>query len=325
MRLSVIIPVYNVEKYVGQCIESILRNDINDMEVIVVNDGSTDGSLNVVDEYAQKDSRVKVINKENGGCASARNAGINAATGEYIGFVDGDDFVDENMFSKLLMTAYDGGIIPLYDYIYCGYKEYYEDNKASQNVLNDKLSSPYLLGTKNRKDILRLVTNTRVAIWRAIYRADVIKKDNIFFHDDLKRFDDLPFRVEFIFNAKSVKCVDEYMYYYRLGRKGQDVSARDDRLMIHKDIFQHLDSYVENMRGTDITYVKKMKELLQVVKICTHGYALSIIEDEYRKEYIDMARSDLNKNFSYLHTMYLIMRYTGKSHAGWYTKMMFGK
>ena len=324
MRLSVIVPVYNIEKYVGKCLDSILSNDIQDMEVIVVNDGSTDNSLSVINEYAQKDNRVVIIDKGNGGCASARNAGIKKASGEYIGFVDGDDFVDKDMFIKLLNTAYDSDKCPKYDYVYCGYQEYYEETMECQRVLNDKLTMPYLGGTDSTDDILRLVTNTRVAIWRAIYRLDVIKNKKIYFHEDLKRFDDLPFRVEYIFNAGSVRCIDEYMYFYRLGRKGQDVSARDARLMVHMDIFKHLDDFTNNMNETGNIYSKKRKELLQVVKICTHGYALSIIDDEYRKKYVYEARLDLKKNYGYFYTLYLILRYTGKSHIIWYTKMMLG-
>lgn len=102
VQISVIIPVYNVEKYIKRCVDSVLRQTHTDLEIILVNDGSTDNSGSICDEYASRDSRVKVIHKANGGLSSARNAGIDIATGDYIGFVDSDDFIDTDMYRILL-------------------------------------------------------------------------------------------------------------------------------------------------------------------------------------------------------------------------------
>ena len=102
MFLSVIIPVYNVEKYLHQCIDSVLRQTYNDYEVILVDDGTPDNSGKICDEYAKKDIRITVIHKTNGGISSARNAGLDIATGDYIMFVDSDDYLcDDNCFQKL--------------------------------------------------------------------------------------------------------------------------------------------------------------------------------------------------------------------------------
>ncbi len=100
--LSVIVPVYNAENYIEKCIESILNQTLSDLELILVDDGSFDKSGAICDEYAKKDARVKVIHKENGGAASARNAGIDAAQGDYIGFCDADDYVDHDMYETLI-------------------------------------------------------------------------------------------------------------------------------------------------------------------------------------------------------------------------------
>lgn len=100
--ISVIVPVYNIEKYIDRCIESIVNQTYNNLEIILVNDGSTDVSGKKCDEWAQKDDRIKVIHKENGGVSSARNAGIDVATGDYIGFVDGDDLLERNMYEILI-------------------------------------------------------------------------------------------------------------------------------------------------------------------------------------------------------------------------------
>ena len=103
--ISVIVPVYNIADYLPRCLDSILNQTYKELEIILVDDGSTDGSGDVCDLYAERDSRIKVIHKENGGVSSARNVGLDIATGDYIGFVDGDDLLAEKMFEVLLMNA----------------------------------------------------------------------------------------------------------------------------------------------------------------------------------------------------------------------------
>lgn len=103
--VSILVPVYNVELYLRQCLDSLKKQSLTDIEIICVNDGSTDGSLDILNDYASTDNRIKIINKRNGGLPSARNAGLDAATGEYVGFVDGDDFVEPDMFKKLYLAA----------------------------------------------------------------------------------------------------------------------------------------------------------------------------------------------------------------------------
>lgn len=317
MELSVVVPVYNVKNYLSKCVESLIKWQAPYVEYLFVNDGSSDGSDEIIRRYAKQDKRIRLINKENSGCASARNLGIKEAKGRYIGFVDADDFVDEKMFERLLRRAIMGN----YEMVYCGYKEYYEEDGTCKEVLNDCLKEPYLTGTYREDKIQLLAVNTRVAIWRAIYRKEVFERSSIWFHEDMKRFDDLPFRVEYIFAAKSATCVPEHLYYYRLGRNGQDVSCADDRLFVHFTMFEHLDEYVDKFKN------QRLKDLLQVVKIQTHGYALSKLEKKYRKEYIKRAKAQLDRNMGYFRTVSLIMMYTGKRNLGWYTRMkiMVGK
>ena len=102
--ISVIVPVYNVEKYLDNCVQSILRQSYTNLEIILIDDGSTDKSSQLCDEYSQKDKRIKVIHKKNGGQSDARNVGITVATGKYIAFVDSDDYIDEQFLDCLLST-----------------------------------------------------------------------------------------------------------------------------------------------------------------------------------------------------------------------------
>ena len=104
-KISVIVPVYNVENYLRRCVDSIINQTYKNLEIILVDDGSPDNCPVICDEYAQKDSRIKVIHKENGGLSSARNCGMDMATGEYIGFVDGDDWIESDMYKFLIENA----------------------------------------------------------------------------------------------------------------------------------------------------------------------------------------------------------------------------
>ena len=100
-KVSVIVPVFNVEKYVGQCLESLINQTLKNIEIIIVNDGSTDKSLSICEEYARKDNRISVYTKENGGLSSARNYGLQFVSSPYVGFVDSDDWVSENFYEVL--------------------------------------------------------------------------------------------------------------------------------------------------------------------------------------------------------------------------------
>ena len=104
-KISVIVPVYKVEKYLDKCVESIVNQTYKNLEIILVDDGSPDNCPAMCDEWAEKDERIRVIHKENGGLADARNAGMDIATGDYIGFVDSDDWIEPNMYEVLLKNA----------------------------------------------------------------------------------------------------------------------------------------------------------------------------------------------------------------------------
>lgn len=315
IELSVIIPVYNVEKYLPKCIEELTGWKAEYVEFLFVNDGSTDNSEQLIKKYAKSDKRIKLINKENGGCASARNAGLDSACGRYVGFVDADDFTDELMFKKFLKRAMLGN----YELTYCGYNEFYEDTGEVLPAKNDCMGEPYKSGTYRTDKIQLLAVNTRVAIWRCLYKKSVLDENNIRFHEDLPMFDDLAFRVEYIFAAKSAVCVPEYLYYYRLGRKGQDVSCTDKRLFVHFDIFRHLDIYTMQYKD------KRMADLLQVVKLHTHRYALDRIDEQYKKEYKVRAKAQLRQYAGYFRNVCLILTYAGKSNLGWFTRLWLGR
>lgn len=311
IELSVIFPMYNVAPYLDQCIESVVKWKAPYVEFLFVNDGSPDNSREIVLKWAQKDSRVKLLDKENGGCASARQYGLERAKGKYIGFIDPDDFIDESMFRKLLRAAMTGS----YDVSYCGYNEYYENTKKTKRV-EDVLGWPYCDGTTDQRKIWDLIIYCRVAIWRGIYKKAFLEKNQIHFYTDLRRFDDLPFKIEVFTAAKSIITVQDYLYYYRLARAGQDVSADDERLYVHFDIFKYLDESIGEKKN------QILDDCLQISKIQTHLYALKKIKSEYRKTYLEKAKVDLAVLGDVNRTYKLALKCIGEENAQLYKAIM---
>ncbi len=314
VELSVIFPMYNVASYLDTCISSIIEWKAPYVEFLFVNDGSPDDSREIVLKWAEKDSRIKLLDKENGGCASAREYGMEHAKGRYIGFIDPDDFIDESMFRKLLRSAMTGS----YDISYCGYNEYYENTKETRRA-DDTLGWPYSDGTTDPKRIHALITYCRVAIWRGIYKAEMLRNNNIHFYTDLRRFDDLPFKVETFAVAKSVISIPEYLYYYRLARPGQDVSADDERLYVHFDIFNYLNKSIKRFNNQELI------DQLQMCKIQTHLYVLRKIKPELKKEYSRQAKADLNTTGELKRTYCLARKRIGKEKADSYKQIVTGK
>ena len=138
----------------------------------------------------------------------------------------------------------------------------------------------------------------------------------IHFYTDLRRFDDLPFKIEVFAAAKSVIAIDEYLYYYRLSRPGQDVAADDERLYVHFDIFDHLDKSIVSQKN------QILNDCLQVSKVQTHLYAMNKIKAEFVKTYKERAKKDLNRIKNKKETCELVAKYIGKENAEVYKKII---
>ncbi len=218
--------------------------------------------------------------------------------------------MDCQMFQKLLSRALMGN----YELAYCGYREYDEGSGETRKVMNDCMTEPYLTGTYRADQVQKLMIRTRVAIWRCIYRKELLDREGLTFHESLPRFDDLPFKIESGFRAESAVCVPEYLYYYRLGRQGQDVSGRDERLFVHFEIFRILDQVVASMKN------QRLIDYLQIVKLHTHGYALGRIDRKYYRRYLRMARAQMDETGGTMRTLCLMLLYGGRSNIGWYLK-----
>lgn len=165
--VSIIIPIYNVEKYLRECIDSVLKQTYNNLQIILVDDGSPDNCGSICDEYAEKDDRITVIHKENGGLSSARNEGIKIARGQYIGFVDSDDFIDENMYSNLMHNIN----INNADIAICGRVYVYGD----KNVIRCKKNIYLKMNSEEAINKMNTFGYYDVASWDKIYKRELFE------------------------------------------------------------------------------------------------------------------------------------------------------
>ncbi|MGG0237744.1 glycosyltransferase [Bacillus rhizoplanae] len=205
--ISVVVPIYNVEKWLSRCIENILNTPFINIELILVNDGSPDKCGEICEEYVKKDSRIRVIHKENGGLSSARNAGIELASGKYIVFIDPDDEINKNYFTKLYRIAEDNNC----DAVVCGYKTVPNSNIIIPNFkLNTVMNGrEFVLSSSNIHS-----NNDLCFVWRYMYNLSIIKDKNIRFNEQVFIGEDVIFNLEFLLESKRAYAISESLYLY---------------------------------------------------------------------------------------------------------------
>ncbi|MDY2980776.1 MAG: glycosyltransferase [Fusobacterium sp.] len=279
LELSIIIPVYNVEEYLEECLNSVLEiRDIN-YEVLVINDGSPDNSQKIIDEYCKKDSRVKSFIKENGGISSARNYGLERAQGEYIWFVDSDDFINTDEFQKFFREVQKEKV----DVFIGNY--YFFENKNNRKLEAKKLfiNEKILLG----KEVLKKEGKELLAkgyVWKHLYNKDFLNRNNLFFYQEIILEDQL-FNILCFLKASRVKFINKCIYNYRIGRKESLTNFSKDELVkisgykickeilnytkeindlydVKRKMFSHYTDYVYLFRKRD----KELEEKLWKVK-----------------------------------------------------------
>ena len=233
MFLSIIIPVYNAETYIGATLDSLLNQDISDYEILCVNDGSKDQSLSILEDYARKDPRIRVISKENGGVTSARNTGLQAAAGDFIWFVDADDLVKTDCFGRLKAMA------PNCDRVIFGAYEF-TDNMSQEQ---------WQLSRENA-----LVTNTSFydsVVWRCLLRREFLQEHDLFFrYPELTHGEDGLFMYEVTLCAPVAAETEEVLYFYRLHSGSAESAASPEskrkRLRSLIRVCHILHSYYQN-------------------------------------------------------------------------------
>ena len=290
-KVSVIIPCYNVLPWIDQCLESLVNQTLESIEIITVNDGSTDGTGNRLDEWQAKyPNKIKVIHKKNGGLASAREAGMQVSQGECIGFVDADDWVDISMYAILYKTL----LLKKLDFIYA--KTCLIDNDT-QALTKTKFNLPKVIDLQNKNnisDLKKVVLNIN-GITGAIFLHKFLTTNNIQLSPYQGVFaGEMPFLFNCIFTAKNIGVFDKYFYYYRKNRIGQLTSKTDIR---HFSVFQELDYIINNL----ITNNDKIFKKIFLIKQLTIHAALSTkVNNNLKARYIANAAYNIFNKHSIL-------------------------
>ena len=212
-KVSIIVPVYNAEKYLQECVESVLCQTLSDIELILVDDGSTDSSPALCNQYAVQDHRVKVIHKPNGRAASARNAGLRAASGEYVAFVDADDWISPDMYEKMLQTNAD---VTLCDYVrFQGEKQFpFTQPNIAAGFYNKAQIREIIYPHLVMDGIEYPIT---ISNWALLIRREVIVKNRLSYREDIRISEDAPFGSEVLYCADSFAYLKgEQLYHYRM-------------------------------------------------------------------------------------------------------------
>ena len=211
IKVSIIVPVYNSQSYLKECIKSLLSQTLKEIEIILINDGSTDNSLQILSNFALKDSRIKIISKENNtGMSDARNLGLEISNGEFIGFVDSDDFVQKETFEIAYKAAKKDNI----DVVEFKNINFYERKQNKPNIINNNFDI-----NGNIKNVKDCWEEIKIEIWSKIYKNDLINKYKIRFVHDLYG-EDFCFNLMIFPRIKKIKFIPGIFYIYRR-RKGQ--------------------------------------------------------------------------------------------------------
>ena len=226
--ISVIVPVYNVEKYLDQCVNSIINQTYTDLQIILINDGSTDNSLNICNELKEKDNRIEVFNKKNTGPSDTRNVGIELARGEYIIFVDSDDWIESDMCERLIENACNYSA----DFVFCSYYNESSNGTMKKNIYKDdriifedeELKNGLIKPTMGLTGALLQYPeklDALVPIWCRLYKTEIIKNNRLSFIN----LNEIPsecqqFNLEYAIHITKAVYINECLYHYRRNNIG---------------------------------------------------------------------------------------------------------
>lgn len=240
-KVSIIIPIYNTEEFLERCMQSVIGQTLTDIEIVLVDDGSTDESGSLCDKFADKDNRIKVIHKSNEGVSIARNAGIKIAQGEYIGFIDSDDWIERDMYYDLYNKAQETNA----EIVMCDAITKYEGREDEEDTITQLKAS----GIIKRQDIFpNLLIEIAGAAWRCIYKRSFLEENNIKFPENLKISEDRIFNI-FAFGYCKQFYYIKNGYYNRFVRMGSAVNS------YHKDSIDiAIDGRKRTMEALDIAW-----------------------------------------------------------------------
>lgn len=277
MKVSVIVAAYNVENYIKKCIKSLITQTLTDIEIIIVNDGSKDNTLNLIYEFAKNDNRILVINQENKGVMNARANGYNKATGEYVLFVDGDDWLKKDALEKLYKTAkYNNSDIVCYKFIYIDE----EENQRKSHLIGDFITFNQI----ENEEFLKMIMLFKIipSIWSKFIRREFITEHNINIDNNLRYAEDVALSCELGIHKPKVSMLNEHLYYY-FQRSNSVTKKIDNRILdINKAV-----KYIKTILEVEKIYIRFKEEFEYLCFLQNYFEMMRVITDfnnKYSKE-----------------------------------------
>lgn len=308
MKLSVIIPCYKVEKYLDRCMQSVVNQSYQDLEIILVDDGSPDSTGAMCDEWAKRDNRIKVVHKQNGGLGFARNSGLEIATGDFVAFIDSDDYVDVNMYSRLMKRVEKDGS----DIVFCGHIKQLS-NGTSVEVCDFKnlavfeksslltLSQGFFRPTSINPSMLTM------SVWHAVYRRSVISQ---LFHSEREvGSEDIHFQVCAMLNSNRVTFIPDPLYIYCYNGESLSHEFKVERYERYKLLNKILnETYAEHGVERPADYCVFIMAFAQIRNVEMSAlprkekdkYYRQIVEDKFwDSDNVDYSQLDIPKKLFY--------------------------
>ncbi len=288
--ISVIIPVYNAEKYLKQCVDSVLNQTYKNFEIILVNDGSADSSGKICDDYASQYDFIKVIHKPNGGASTARNKGIKAAEGKYIFFLDSDDWITENALERLVVTADKESA----DLVFCEAKAIDDESNA---VLNGNYEYKHHYETGNAYQIMEDMMKNKefhVAIWMLLIDKNIFDKNNLLFKEGII-YEDMIISYQFYCLAQRATFVKEKLYVRRYRPNSVMTSKKTEKnfvsaAQVYKEVSKFMDSLPQERKSTR-HIIRCAFNVLNIYRQMS-----SKVKKKYKSEYNEIKKDILSKN-----------------------------
>ena len=307
VEISILMPVFNVEKYVKYAIESIQAQTLKNWELIILNDGSTDSSGKICDDIAKEDKRIKVIHKNNTGVSNTRNILLDNANSEYIIFVDSDDLIHKDYLMSLLNEEYNNNS----DLVVCGF---IERKISKNNEVNDSMKlykTESFMEIDKMKDRILEFGNSGLLnpLWNKLYKKNIIFENNIRFKEEVETGEDFVFNLQYISNIKNISFVDKCLYYY-IRRSNDSITYKyiDNMYFKGVEIHEILEEFLNKMNfyNDSNRYILYGNHLMGVFSACLNlfhndckltfyekkEYIRKIVSREYVKECANNRKND---------------------------------
>ncbi|MDR1418246.1 MAG: glycosyltransferase [Endomicrobium sp.] len=322
-KVSIVVPVYNVEKYLRQCLDSIVGQTLKDIEIIIVNDGSTDSSLQIIKEYENKDIRIKIIDKKNEGYGKTVNKGLDIARGEYIGIIESDDWIEPNMFEKLYSTAKLHNV----DIVRSSYYEYYSEaskdkNKVALWAIPHKDDLNKIILPLDRYDVFFRGQQ----VWSYVYKRVFLNENKIrFLETPGASYQDISFNFKTLSLAKSAYILKDTFVHYRLDNINSSINSKGKVFCVCEE-FNEISKFLNNHP----IIKSKIKMVANRSKFGSYRWNFYRLQGKERESFAKIVQSELKydlKNGNFDKSLYTrseykdykyLTNYGNKFYKAWY-------